>query len=160
MSENVQNINVSELHDKNSAESREAAEKKLKRKNTVRAYYIKNQDRIREKARQNYWKKIQEEEKSKERIREEIRKNAQKLIAEHEKSQKSEITGEKGDISLFLILFGFAGVLLIFWILTEVKPPAPRQTANPSSPPPPSKITRDFDIGDGRIIKIPINWTD
>lgn len=122
-------------------ENKNEMAKKLKKQERARAYYLKNSERIKEWARNNYYQKREERKKLKEKA--EI--NTEGLT---EKPEKPEIKDEKEGIPTLFILFALIGAIMVVLILNKQR----QQKLTM----PPIQRYREIDIGGGRIIKIPI----
>ena len=117
--------------------------KKLKHRERARAYYLRNRERLKEKARNNYYRKQEEQKK----IKEAAGVNAERAAEKAEKPEESEIKEKKDGIPIFFILFALIGTTIAVLIVNKRK--QQKLTI------PPIQKYKEFDIGGGKIIKIP-----
>lgn len=137
-------MNFSAVSDEDFTEENEkGVAKRLKKQERARAYYLKNRERIKEKARKNYYLKREERKK----IKESAEVNAEGLAEKTEKPEESEIKSEKEGIPIWFILFALIGTVIAVLIVSKQK--QQKLTI------PPIQKYREFDIGGGKIIKIP-----
>ena len=144
MTYKTDNMNLPAAPGKNSAEENEKEiERRLKHRERARAYYLRNRERLKEKARNNYYRKQEEQKK----IKEAAGVNAESAAEKTEKPEESEIKEKKDGIPIFFILFALIGTTIAVLIVNKQK--QQKLTI------PPIQKYKEFDIGGGKIIKIP-----
>jgi len=142
--------------------------KKLKKQERARAYYLKNRERIKEKARNNYHLKREEREKLKVQLEkpspdeeaEEIRKELDKKVtdkvtlkktgSEMKKPKKLEPSKNPDNN---LLIYGIVS-LVVIGLVVFLSRKSSSQISQSSQFLQPK--TRKFDIGGGKIIDIPV----
>jgi hypothetical protein len=148
----AKDINLSAIPGKDSAgkniqnaESEKDTAKKLKKRERDRAYYLKHKEKIKEGARNIYYRKQEEKRKLEEAAKISAERPAEKTEKPGE-SGEAEINDEKGGISISLLLVVLAGTAIIVFISIKRRQ---QVTALPTI-----QKNGDFDIGGGKIIKI------
>ena len=145
-----------------------ATAEKLKKQERARAYYLKNRERIKEKARNNYRLKREEREKLKVQLEkpspdeeaEEIRKELDKKVTDKVTLRKAKIESKKPkkpepskNPDNNLLIYGIVS-LVVIGLVAFLNRKGFSQVSQPLQSPTPK--TRKFDIGGGKIIDIPV----